>query len=140
MASDLYLATLQEERQAWELLDPEDRPAQLPSSFNSLREVPGYSSFIKERFERCLDLYLCPRTRRRRPLVKDPESLVPQLPSPKDLRPFPTTLMLRYQGHTGSVRAVALSSVLARFGSYDKSGRQRHGQSNVGSRLARSGP
>ncbi|KAK9795607.1 hypothetical protein WJX73_008137 [Symbiochloris irregularis] len=101
-----YLPT-EEERQAWELLDPEDRPAQLPSSYNSLREVPGYASFIKERFERCLDLYLCPRTRRRRPLVKDPESLVPQLPSPKDLRPFPTTLMLRYLGHTGSVLSIA---------------------------------
>ena len=45
-------------------MDPEERPQQLPSSFPCLRAVPGYSTFIKERFERCLDLYLCPRTRR----------------------------------------------------------------------------
>ena len=95
--------TLQEERQAWELQDPESRPSSLPTSFDCLRAVPGYSAFIKERFERCLDLYLCPRARRRRPLVQDPESLVPQLPSPRDLRPFPTSLMLRYLGHTASV-------------------------------------
>ena len=34
--------------------------------YNSLREVPAYSNFIQERFERCLDLYLCPRQRRMR--------------------------------------------------------------------------
>lgn len=34
--------------------------------YRSLREVPAYSNFIKERFERCLDLYLCPRQRRMR--------------------------------------------------------------------------
>ncbi|PNH07892.1 Ribosome biogenesis protein BOP1 [Tetrabaena socialis] len=27
--------------------------------------VPAYTDFIKERFERCLDLYLCPRIRRK---------------------------------------------------------------------------
>jgi hypothetical protein len=31
-----------------------------------MRDVPLYSDFIKERFERCLDLYLCPRVRRKR--------------------------------------------------------------------------
>ena len=34
--------------------------------YSSLREVPGYSRFIQERFERCLDLYLCPRQRKMR--------------------------------------------------------------------------
>ena len=32
--------------------------------YASLREVPAYPRFIQERFERCLDLYLCPRQRR----------------------------------------------------------------------------
>ena len=64
--------------------------------------MPAYASFINERFERCLDLYLCPRTRKKR-LDIDPESLVPRLPKPADLQPFPTTLLLRYIGHTGRV-------------------------------------
>ena len=43
----------------------EPQPFQ-PRAFDALRLVPAYAEFIKERFERCLDLYLCPRTRRRR--------------------------------------------------------------------------
>lgn len=56
----------QEERAAWELADPEDRPKVLPQAFPNLRSVPAYARFIHERFERCLDLYLCPRVRRKR--------------------------------------------------------------------------
>lgn len=33
-------------------------------------QVPAYAHFIKERFERCLDLYLCPRTRRKRLIIE----------------------------------------------------------------------
>ena len=33
----------------------------LPQKYSSLRLVPAYRRFINERFDRCLDLYLCPR-------------------------------------------------------------------------------
>lgn len=33
----------------------------LPQKFGSLREVPAYGRYIRERFLRCLDLYLAPR-------------------------------------------------------------------------------
>lgn len=61
-----------------------------------------YNNFIKDIFERCLDLYLCPRVRKKRMFI-DPESLVPKLPKPQDLQPFPTTLAISYEGHTGKV-------------------------------------
>ena len=96
---------MQEERNAQELLDDEDKPEFTPQAFDSLRQVPMYASFIKERFERCLDLYLCPRSKKKRINV-DPQSLVPKLPKPQDLQPFPTTLLLRYTGHTSKVRTV----------------------------------
>lgn len=92
----------QEEKNAEELLDEEDKPDFTPQAFDSLRQVPMYSDFIKERFERCLDLYLCPRGKKNRINV-DPQSLVPKLPKPQDLQPFPTTLLLRYTGHQGRV-------------------------------------
>lgn len=38
-------------------------------------QVCGYENFIKERFERCLDLYLCPRALRKTPQV-DPDRYV----------------------------------------------------------------
>lgn len=51
----------------WEQQDPEDRKYPfVPKKFSSLRQVPAFSTFIHERFERCLDLYLCPRQRKMR--------------------------------------------------------------------------
>jgi hypothetical protein len=38
----------------------------IPQKYNSLRTVPAYDRFINERFQRCLDLYLCPRARKMR--------------------------------------------------------------------------
>jgi ribosome biogenesis protein ERB1 len=57
-----YLLTPKEDKE-WRDMDPEDRPFNFfPQKFESLRHVPAYDNFIQERFERCLDLYLCPRT------------------------------------------------------------------------------
>ncbi|KAJ1927395.1 Ribosome biogenesis protein erb1 [Tieghemiomyces parasiticus] len=80
--------------------------ANLPRDYGCLRRVPAYGQFIRERFQRCLDLYLCPRASKR----PDPtmESLLPKLPDPKDLRPFPTTLSLTYTGHTARIRTLAV--------------------------------
>jgi len=91
-----YLPTT-EDLKNWEDLDVEDRPHGLmvPKKFDCLRHVGAYEHSIREQFQRCLDLYLCPRVLKRR-LNIDPESLVPSLPKPSDLRPFPTTLALEY--------------------------------------------
>lgn len=89
--------------------DPADRLHNfIPTKHSCLRHVAGYDKFIKERFERCLDLYLCPRTLKRR-LNIDPQSLVPRLPKPKELRPFPNMLSLQYVGHTQGVSCITLS-------------------------------
>ncbi|KAI5643252.1 hypothetical protein NE865_04670 [Phthorimaea operculella] len=77
----------------------------LPVKYPSLRAVPAYERFIRERFLRCLDLYLAPRAIKMR-LTISPEDLVPKLPSPRDLQPFPTTEVLCLKGHTALVRSV----------------------------------
>ncbi|KJZ73256.1 Ribosome biogenesis protein erb1 [Hirsutella minnesotensis 3608] len=98
-----------EEKEAWESADAEDREKEyLPAKFDSLRKVPGYAGFVKERFERCLDLYLAPRIRKNR-LNIDPNSLLPKLPRPEELKPFPTMCQTIYKGHEGRVRSVAFS-------------------------------
>ncbi|KAJ8273377.1 hypothetical protein GJAV_G00100920 [Gymnothorax javanicus] len=103
-----YLFT-EEEKLAWEQQDPEDRKLGfIPQKHSCLRTVPAYSRFIHERFERCLDLYLCPRQRKMRVNV-DPEDLIPKLPKPKDLQPFPTTQSLVYRGHSSLVRSISVS-------------------------------
>lgn len=77
----------------------------IPEKYNSLREVPAYPKYVKERFQRCLDLYLCPRALKMR-LTIEPEALVPQLPSPRDLQPFPTTMSMVFTGHSDMIRSI----------------------------------
>ncbi|XP_055559801.1 ribosome biogenesis protein BOP1 [Falco cherrug] len=99
----------EEEKLAWEQQEPAERKLNfVPQQYRCLRAVPAYSRFIHERFERCLDLYLCPRQRKMRVNV-DPEDLIPKLPKPRDLQPFPTTQALVYRGHTSLVRCLGIS-------------------------------
>ena len=96
------------EKKAWDEADDEDRDKDfLPSNHDALRKVPGYDKFVKEKFERCLDLYLAPRVRRSK-LNIDPESLLPKLPSPEELRPFPASCYTIFRGHEGRVRSLAV--------------------------------
>ncbi|KAK5132935.1 Ribosome biogenesis protein erb1 [Meristemomyces frigidus] len=96
------------EQQEWEEQDEEDRTRDfMPRDHTALRKVPGYEQFIKEKFERCLDLYLAPRVRRSK-LNIDPESLLPKLPDPAELKPFPTTCATVCRGHEGRVRSIAV--------------------------------
>ena len=102
------------EKEQWEQADDEDREKDyLPTDHSALRKVPGYARFVKEKFERCLDLYLAPRVRRTK-LNIDPESLLPKLPDPDELRPFPMRESERYVGHDGRVRSLSVSP----FGDY----------------------
>ncbi|KAF2018955.1 ribosome biogenesis protein ERB1 [Aaosphaeria arxii CBS 175.79] len=95
---------------AWEEEDEEDREREyLPRNHEALRKVPGYDRFVKERFERSLDLYLAPRVRRNK-LNIDPESLLPKLPNPDELKPFPSTCAAIFRGQEGRVRSVSIDS------------------------------
>jgi ribosome biogenesis protein ERB1 len=102
-----YLLDADEEK-AWDETEKGDRKREFkPAKYESLRKVPAYHEFVQERFERCLDLYLAPRMRKTR-LNIDPESLIPKLPSPKELRPFPTSTAIRYS-HPGGPRVRCIS-------------------------------
>jgi ribosome biogenesis protein ERB1 len=69
------------EKEEFEKLDREDRPLNfLPQKFEALRKVPLYQDLIREHFERCLDLYLCPRVLKKKVNVSDPQQLIPELP------------------------------------------------------------
>lgn len=99
----------EEERKEWEATDKEDRERDyLPQKYPALRLVPAYGQFIQERFGRQLDLYLAPRIQRKK-LNIDPESLIPKLPSPNTLRPFPNYKSLGFAHLRGRVRSVSVS-------------------------------
>ena len=102
-----YLFT-EKEKQQWEEQAEEPYKRKLhfiPQKSDALRKVPAYKNFMNERFERCLDLYMAPRARKMR-LTIQPEDLVPQLPKPKDLQPFPTACALTFKGHKNMIRTI----------------------------------
>lgn len=78
----------------------------LPEKHDSLRRVGAFPRFVRERFLRCLDLYLAPRAMAMK-LTVTAEDLVPHLPSPRSLRPFPTSEVLVFRGHSAPVRCCA---------------------------------
>lgn len=45
-------------------------PFYVKSRFTSLRSVPAYEKAVQETFDRCLDLYLCPRVHKKRVRIK----------------------------------------------------------------------
>lgn len=98
------------EREQWKRSKPSQRKLQImPSKYSALRHVPAYDKYTEERFRRCLDLYLCPRARKMKLLI-EPDDLLPKLPSPRDLQPFPTTQSLVYKGHTEMVRTISVET------------------------------
>ncbi|XP_027339383.1 ribosome biogenesis protein BOP1 homolog [Abrus precatorius] len=103
-----YIPT-QEEINSYQLMYEEDRPKFIPKRFTSLRSIPAYENAMKESFERCLDLYLCPRVRKKR-LNIDPESLKPKLPNRKELKPYPITCYIEYKGHEDAVTSISLEA------------------------------
>ncbi|KAI0699424.1 ribosome biogenesis protein ERB1 [Cytidiella melzeri] len=103
-----YLPT-ESERKEWEATEKEDRERDfLPQKYSSLRHVPAYDQFIQERFSRQLDLYMAPRIQRKK-LQIDPNSLVPKLPSPNSLKPFPTYMSLQVSHGNARPRTVSVS-------------------------------
>eukprot|EP00834_Sanchytrium_tribonematis_P002106 NODE_59_length_28102_cov_0.971110.p3 type:complete len:685 gc:universal NODE_59_length_28102_cov_0.971110:23524-21470(-) len=98
-----------EEIENWKMVDDSKRERNfLPQKYSCLRHVPAYENFLKERFYRCLDLYLCPRVKRDR-IIADPDELIPKLPDIENLKPFPSTMSIIYAGHQAPIRAIAPS-------------------------------
>ncbi|KAF5393838.1 hypothetical protein D9757_000208 [Collybiopsis confluens] len=130
-----YLPT-EEDKKQWEEADPEDRERDyLPQKHSALRLVPGYDRFIKERFNRQLDLYMAPRVQRVK-LNIDPDSLIPKLPSPNSLKPFPIYKSLKFS-HSNMVRCIGVSPDGAWVVSGDESGFVRLWEVNVGKEVKR---
>ena len=113
----------EDEQKQYEQMEESQRPYNyIPQKFESLRKVPLYQDLIREHFERCLDLYMCPRMTRKKMNVSDPNTLIPELPSPNDLKPFPSEISIEYNFHKSCVRSISVSPC----GRYLASGDEQH--------------
>ena len=70
-----------------------------------LRRIPRYDNLIEEELERCCDLFLSARTIRKKLDLKE-NDILPDLPKPEELRPFPTKECMVYKGHESSIRDI----------------------------------
>ena len=70
-----------------------------------LRRIPRYDNLIEEELERCCDLFLSARTIRKKLDLKENE-ILPDLPKPEELKPFPTKECIIYKGHESSIKAI----------------------------------
>lgn len=100
----------EKEKEEFLKMDETQRPYDfIPTKVEALRKVPLYQDLIREHFERCLDLYLCPRVLKKKVNVTDPSQLIPELPQPSDLKPFPTRQALEFDYHSTCVRSISIS-------------------------------
>ena len=65
---------------------------------------------------------MCPRMLKKKINITDPNALIPQLPSPNDLKPFPSSISIEYKFHSKCVRSISVSQC----GRYLASGDEDH--------------
>lgn len=102
-------------------LDVQQRNGRIiPIKHHSMRSISQYDRFIHERFERCLDLYLCPRKLRKKFMI-NPSHLLPKMPNVNELKPFPEQLSIEFIGHSQSVSCldITMDGMWMCSGSYD---------------------
>jgi ribosome biogenesis protein ERB1 len=113
----------EDEKKQFDEMDETEKPYNyLPQKFDALRKVPLFENLIRDHFERCLDLFMCPRMTKKKLAISDPNTLLPELPSPNDLKPFPTHTSIEYKFHSKCVRSISVSPC----GKYLASGDEDH--------------
>ncbi|PRP75644.1 ribosome biogenesis protein bop1-like [Planoprotostelium fungivorum] len=93
-------------RKKW--ADWHGKRAFIPQKYNSLHEIPSYPLRWKEMHERFQDLMHAARMKPKPKKYFSMEQLLPDLPKPEELRPYPTSLSIIYEGHTKKVRCVSV--------------------------------
>ena len=88
-----------------ELPDNEESYNNTEDKEGILRRIPRYDNLIEEELERCCDLFLSARTIKKKLDLKENE-ILPDLPKPEELKPFPTKECIVYKGHESSIRAL----------------------------------
>jgi len=82
--------------------------SRIPQSHDSLRTIPNNANYFMDVFNRMTDLYMAPRFAYRKVIAKS-KDLLPDLPKPSDLRPYPTASRILYTGHRSGVNTISFN-------------------------------
>jgi len=75
--------------------------------YDCLRKIPFYKDLLPENFYRMCDLFMSSRVIRKKKDLNE-QDLIPQLPKPEELKPFPTMESVIYRGHESSVVSICM--------------------------------
>jgi ribosome biogenesis protein ERB1 len=89
--------------------------------FDALRKIPKYPKILDENYERCCDLVMSSRFIKKKTDMKI-EDILPTLPKPDELKPFPTKENITYKGHSTFINSMICDPSGKFLVSGDKSG------------------
>lgn len=76
--------------------------------FDTLREVPAYRAYMSEIYERLVNMVVVPRKKEITAPSIDPNSLLPDLPDPETLEPYPNTYAFSYTRHNYPITCLSI--------------------------------
>jgi len=77
-------------------------PEEISTKEISLRKIPKYDKLITDQYERLNDIFQSVRLIRKKNDLKE-EDILPKLPKPEELKPFPSKDNVYFKGHDNSI-------------------------------------
>lgn len=72
-----------------------------------LRKIPKYDKLLNDQYDRCLDIFQSARVIKKKQDIKE-EDILPQLPKPEELKPFPSKDNIVFKGHDNHIRCITV--------------------------------
>jgi ribosome biogenesis protein ERB1 len=90
-------------------LQDEGNALSISQRVDALRKIPKYEKLIPEYFDRCVELVTSARVIHQKTDVKE-EDILPKLPKPEELKPFPSRENYSFKGHDASIKCLCIDN------------------------------
>lgn len=82
-------------------------PGEIVSKEISLRKIPKYNKLVDDQYERLNDIFQSIRLIRKKNDLKE-EDILPKLPKPEELKPFPSKDNVIFKGHDNTIISLCI--------------------------------
>ena len=90
-------------------LQEEGSSLSIAQKIDALRKIPKYEKLIGENFDRCVELVTSARVIHQKTDIKE-EDILPKLPKPEELKPFPSRENYSFKGHEASIKCLCIDN------------------------------